>query len=73
MIKLLKKASICFFYSSLLSGVKFAKSDQVKIFTFVNGVSVIPHPEKAQKGGEDAYYASKRIIAVADGVGGWTL
>ena len=45
----------------------------MKFFTFTNGVSVIPHPEKEAKGGEDANYVSKRIIAVADGVGGWTL
>jgi protein phosphatase PTC7 len=34
---------------------------------------VIPHPEKKDKGGEDAYYVSDRVIAVADGVGGWSL
>lgn len=39
----------------------------------MNGVGVIPHPEKMEKGGEDAFYASQRVIAVADGVGGWTL
>ncbi len=32
---------------------------------------MIPHPEKAHKGGEDAYYVSSNILAVADGVGGW--
>lgn len=44
---------------------------------------MIPHPEKAYKGGEDAFYADNtylyvfiytyiyRFLAVADGVGGW--
>lgn len=33
----------------------------------------LPHPEKAQKGGEDAYFADtcRRAFGVADGVGGW--
>jgi protein phosphatase PTC7 len=35
------------------------------------GVRQIPHPEKAHKGGEDAYVLSDSFIAVADGVGGW--
>lgn len=40
---------------------------------------MIPHPEKAHRGGEDAMYASRqyvrtynRVMSVADGVGGWT-
>jgi len=34
--------------------------------------SVIPHPEKADKGGEDAYFIVEgSAIGVADGVGGW--
>ncbi len=34
---------------------------------------ILPHPEKAYKGGEDAAFvlANQRVIAVADGVGGW--
>lgn len=32
---------------------------------------MIPHPEKAAKGGEDAAYFSDKILVVADGVGGW--
>ena len=32
---------------------------------------MIPHPEKAYKGGEDALYANNEILSVADGVGGW--
>lgn len=32
---------------------------------------MIPHPEKVHKGGEDALYVSPKLIAVADGVGGW--
>ncbi len=32
---------------------------------------MIPHPDKAYRGGEDAYYSSERLLVVADGVGGW--
>eukprot|EP01015_Nassula_variabilis_P018744 TRINITY_DN3086_c0_g2_i1.p1 TRINITY_DN3086_c0_g2~~TRINITY_DN3086_c0_g2_i1.p1 ORF type:complete len:133 (-),score=26.69 TRINITY_DN3086_c0_g2_i1:2-400(-) len=40
-------------------------------YYFKFGYYVIPHPEKAYKGGEDAYYADENYLAVADGVGGW--
>lgn len=38
-------------------------------------VFMIPHPSKADKGGEDAYFAScdGKSIGVADGVGGWQM
>ncbi len=32
---------------------------------------MIPHPQKIDKGGEDAYFMSKQMLVVADGVGGW--
>jgi len=37
------------------------------------GVSVIPHPAKRAKGGEDAYFFSSdmNVVGIADGVGGW--
>ena len=31
----------------------------------------LPHPDKAYKGGEDAGFVSEKLLAVADGVGGW--
>jgi hypothetical protein len=55
---MIKKASICFFYSSLLGTIKYAKSEQIKLFSFINGVSSKPHPDKQSTGGEDAYYVS---------------
>ena len=36
-----------------------------------SGVCMIPHPEKAYRGGEDAYFITSSVIGVADGVGGW--
>ena len=39
--------------------------------SFTWGVWSIPAPEKQAKGGEDAYFASPRALAIADGVGGW--
>ena len=35
------------------------------------GSKGIPHPDKVEKGGEDAYSASNQLLVVADGVGGW--
>ncbi len=32
---------------------------------------MIPHPQKAHKGGEDALFANEKFLVVADGVGGW--
>ena len=42
-----------------------------KTLAFRGGASNIPHDDKLHKGGEDAFTASERLIAVADGVGGW--
>ena len=50
---------------------------QVYLFSTFNkfnaGVHMNPHPDKIQKGGEDAYSISKdgTLLSVADGVGGW--
>jgi len=38
---------------------------------FESSGHVIPHPQKAQKGGEDAHFISPIAMGVADGVGGW--
>ena len=38
---------------------------------FVHHSSMIPHPEKAHRGGEDAFAFSDRMVALSDGVGGW--
>lgn len=38
---------------------------------FNSALHMIPHPEKKAKGGEDAAHAGSRLLAVADGVGGW--
>lgn len=32
---------------------------------------MIPHPEKAHRGGEDAFYDHERMLVISDGVGGW--
>lgn len=46
---------------------------QVDGLVLVSGATVIPHPSKVDKGGEDAYFVSsnQKSIGVADGVGGW--
>lgn len=40
-------------------------------YRFDYGSFILPHPEKAYKGGEDALYASPNVLLIADGVGGW--
>lgn len=39
----------------------------------MSGATSIPHPQKVDKGGEDAFFIAdnKMSIGVADGVGGW--
>ncbi|BBN18618.1 protein phosphatase PTC7 [Marchantia polymorpha subsp. ruderalis] len=53
------------------------KGDETKDLTscrFSSGAAMIPHPEKAARGGEDAYFIEgSQWIGVADGVGGWAL
>ena len=41
-------------------------------YEFKLGWGSAPHPDKVWKGGEDAFYVSKNILIVADGVGGWS-
>lgn len=41
------------------------------LMKFNFGSFMIPHPDKAYKGGEDAVFVSDKILSVADGVGGW--
>lgn len=36
-----------------------------------SSVFVLPHMQKRHKGGEDAAVLTDRVLAVADGVGGW--
>jgi len=40
-------------------------------FEFKLAFGVAPHPDKVWKGGEDAFFVSRNIMMMADGVGGW--
>ncbi|PRP86367.1 hypothetical protein PROFUN_05508 [Planoprotostelium fungivorum] len=40
-------------------------------YIFQSGASAIAHPNKQDKGGEDAYFICPSAFGVADGVGGW--
>lgn len=42
-----------------------------KSFYFQSGGAMIPHDTKLEKGGEDAYFATRMAAGIADGVGGW--
>jgi protein phosphatase PTC7 len=48
-------------------------SVDIKKNYFTTGVCMIPHPDKAYKGGEDAFSGSQDacMFCLADGVGGW--
>ncbi|KAL4465024.1 hypothetical protein ABPG72_010468 [Tetrahymena utriculariae] len=47
------------------------KLSSQKINQFLSASYMIPHPEKAFKGGEDACFCNNQMLCVADGVGGW--
>jgi len=70
-------SSIPFYLRGGISLRGFSSSTQEPIDNnpkiFDAGVSVFPHPDKVQKGGEDAYFISTDglVLGVADGVGGW--
>ena len=38
---------------------------------YLSSFYVLPHMQKRHKGGEDAAVLTDRVLAVADGVGGW--
>ncbi|CAD7700039.1 unnamed protein product [Ostreobium quekettii] len=46
-----------------------------KGLTLVSGCCMMPHPDKAYRGGEDAFFIAENgmAIGVADGVGAWAL
>jgi hypothetical protein len=67
-----------FFYSTTIvnnppsNAFKFSyfsteKEDKQAELFLDSAASVIPHPQKAYKGGEDAHFISSRAVGVADG------
>ncbi|GJQ08676.1 hypothetical protein GpartN1_g467.t1 [Galdieria partita] len=58
--------------TSLVSGGSLSteKSKRSQL-CFVTGSCCIPHFEKRQTGGEDAYFTTPKAVGVFDGVGGW--
>lgn len=54
-------------------GLDHRTNQEGRSLKLVSGSCYLPHPEKEQKGGEDAHFicSDKRAIGVADGVGGW--
>lgn len=47
------------------------KTFMTKSYVLKIGECSIPHPDKADYGGEDAYFVSSLCFGVSDGVGGW--
>eukprot|EP00746_Dinoflagellata_sp_MGD_P164046 gnl/MRDRNA2_/MRDRNA2_92459_c0_seq1.p1 gnl/MRDRNA2_/MRDRNA2_92459_c0~~gnl/MRDRNA2_/MRDRNA2_92459_c0_seq1.p1 ORF type:complete len:406 (+),score=61.04 gnl/MRDRNA2_/MRDRNA2_92459_c0_seq1:107-1324(+) len=45
-----------------------------KALRLSTGFALLAHPEKAEKGGEDAFFVSENgcVLGIADGVGGWS-
>ncbi|CCW67580.1 unnamed protein product [Phytomonas sp. Hart1] len=53
----------------------FSRSTSILLQQFIfgqRGVCCIPHPQKAYRGGEDAFFSHPYGISVADGVGGYS-
>ena len=44
----------------------------IRVNKFHSGLCMLPHPAKREKGGEDAASVTDNLIALADGVGGWS-
>ncbi|KAJ4725497.1 putative Protein phosphatase 2c [Melia azedarach] len=64
-----KKSRLLYCASSELNSVQ-SRSE----LSFCVGTHLIPHPNKVDRGGEDAFFVSSYnggVIAVADGVSGW--
>ena len=57
--------------TSSLSSDHSMEGTQEPKFYFEYAFKMIPHPKKANKGGEDACYTHDNLLAVADGVSGW--
>ena len=65
-MRICRAKGLGFFFLSHIASRVF--SDGLR---FVSHGYMVPHPEKLSKGGEDYVYFSERVVAVADGVGGW--
>lgn len=57
--------TLTFIIKSVISSNPSAKN------YFAYATALIPHPEKAYKGGEDAFFANQNLFAVSDGIGTW--
>lgn len=53
--------------------VHAALAADTKPLSLRSGACSLPHPDKIDTGGEDAYFisANESVLGVADGVGGW--
>lgn len=53
--------------------VRAAVSADTKSLSLRSGACSLPHPDKVDTGGEDAFFvsANESVLGVADGVGGW--
>lgn len=49
----------------------FPLSSKLELHFGLRGAFMIPHPEKAHRGGEDSFFLNESALCVADGVGGW--
>jgi protein phosphatase PTC7 len=58
-------------HTAAVAAVAAGAAGKSGVVQFESTVRVIPHPEKAARGGEDSFFAHPFAIGVADGVGGW--
>ena len=71
MQRYLRRSTICLSALILARADEMASQAERPGLEFRYGVKNIPHFEKVEKGGEDAWVAQSDLLVVADGVGGW--
>lgn len=64
-------ASLALFSRQAFSLESNAEAQAQAKNAFKTAVNNMPHPDKIEKGGEDAWAESSNFLIVADGVGGW--
>ena len=61
----------CWRLQQVLKDNTYDLSEEYITGYFKYATTIIPHPDKIEKGGEDALVARMDLLSVADGVGGW--
>ena len=66
-----QRAQVFTLFVTALGYTHYTRFRNGRVNFFVTGTANIPHPDKVEKGGEDALSHTKNMLCVADGVGSW--